>query len=717
MSRGPTTHAYMRVALTPPPPVRWGDRLRPCTHIRARAMDRATISSLTGSLSFIIWLFAQSPQLYENYRRGSVDGLSPVFLIQWMLGDFTNLIGSVLTQQLPFQIAVATYFCCVDACIMVQYVYYWSKARRSQSKLKRGSRPRLNSLTGMTASFTHGYPANPYSMLSETSELLGPRSSLRIHHHRSASLQKRSLSQSQNLQQTAFATAPSTRRSRSRIALSRSESSDSTGYEYGYDSQSSNYRALSYAALSVAQLAQQAARRRDALAGLLPESDIDNYFSFPSADQRRSQSRGTPPSSRSRSRTNSLTQGSTSTSAPLEPAKQAGLRRSRQRVRRVGGVPGEFVPSALSPTRESGRDADEAESDRDHNTESSLPSAMLDSTSSLGSLDLDPEMHDSVDSLVEPRGRDMTRTANRIESSNLLTTPKSGEAQLPSGNATPTSSSGSSDGTAKVAQQQPVSSSDEEDDDTADMHKSLSALPPLGSKRSMERSRSSRSVSKRLRGNRTGAKSPSSVRRSIGMVLLGVMMLASLPGDAASIPRAESSIGAASLLLQVGSWQRLVGRMSAWTCTVLYLTSRLPQIWENYIRRSVRGLSILLFMAAFMGNLLYTISVLSNPEAVGPGRRGYLQESLPFLLGSGGTLVFDLIIIGQWWMWSDNDEANDEEPANKQPRPTTRPRRRAERKASSRNGTSASTERSRASGMTQSLLLPPKSTFHTADTR
>ena len=27
--------------------------------------------------------------------------------------------------------------------------------------------------------------------------------------------------------------------------------------------------------------------------------------------------------------------------------------------------------------------------------------------------------------------------------------------------------------------------------------------------------------------------------------------------------------------------ERIVGRMSAWTCTILYLTSRLPQIWKN----------------------------------------------------------------------------------------------------------------------------------------
>ncbi|CAB4432990.1 unnamed protein product [Rhizophagus irregularis] len=35
-----------------------------------------------------------------------------------------------------------------------------------------------------------------------------------------------------------------------------------------------------------------------------------------------------------------------------------------------------------------------------------------------------------------------------------------------------------------------------------------------------------------------------------------------------------------------------IGRIMAWICTVLYLTSRMPQIWKNYTRRSVEGLSV-----------------------------------------------------------------------------------------------------------------------------
>lgn len=33
-----------------------------------------------------------------------------------------------------------------------------------------------------------------------------------------------------------------------------------------------------------------------------------------------------------------------------------------------------------------------------------------------------------------------------------------------------------------------------------------------------------------------------------------------------------------------GHYQRIVGRVSAWVCTTLYLTSRLPQIWKNVSR-------------------------------------------------------------------------------------------------------------------------------------
>lgn len=123
---------------------------------------------------------------------------------------------------------------------------------------------------------------------------------------------------------------------------------------------------------------------------------------------------------------------------------------------------------------------------------------------------------------------------------------------------------------------------------------------------------------------------------------------------------------------------QLLGRLSSWLCTILYVTSRLPQIWENQTRRSCEGISILLFIAAFLGNLFYAISILSNPESgqwIGRGpvdgvplpddpwavgvkavasddeAHKYLMESMPFLIGSAGTLVFDAVVLWQWYLF------------------------------------------------------------------
>ncbi|CAG8560177.1 14378_t:CDS:2 [Acaulospora morrowiae] len=94
-----------------------------------------------------------------------------------------------------------------------------------------------------------------------------------------------------------------------------------------------------------------------------------------------------------------------------------------------------------------------------------------------------------------------------------------------------------------------------------------------------------------------------------------------------------------------------IGRIMAWTCTVLYLTSRMPQIWKNYVRRSVEGLSIFMFIFAALGNLTYTISIFTNPIASSDPK--YLHEAVPYILGSVGTLAFDVTIFLQWCAWRD----------------------------------------------------------------
>ncbi|KAI1315587.1 hypothetical protein EDD11_000597 [Mortierella claussenii] len=92
-----------------------------------------------------------------------------------------------------------------------------------------------------------------------------------------------------------------------------------------------------------------------------------------------------------------------------------------------------------------------------------------------------------------------------------------------------------------------------------------------------------------------------------------------------------------------------LGRIFAWVCTLFYLSSRMPQLWKNFKRKSVQGLSILMFFWAAMGNLSYTLSILNSADAVNPEtQQKFLREAVPYVLGSSGTLMFDLSIFGQW---------------------------------------------------------------------
>ena len=57
------------------------------------------------SILTVLCLAANCRQLVTNCRTGKADeALSFWFLMQWLLGDVTNLIGAVLTRQLATQV-------------------------------------------------------------------------------------------------------------------------------------------------------------------------------------------------------------------------------------------------------------------------------------------------------------------------------------------------------------------------------------------------------------------------------------------------------------------------------------------------------------------------------------------------------------------------------------------------------------------------------------
>ncbi|KAL2916545.1 Type I HSP40 co-chaperone [Polyrhizophydium stewartii] len=84
--------------------------------------DRA--SFLAGLISLAAYLVALMPQYVKNFQRKRVDGLSAGLVLLWASGDVCNLLGTVLTNQLPTQRLTAAYFVATDLLLVGQFVWY-----------------------------------------------------------------------------------------------------------------------------------------------------------------------------------------------------------------------------------------------------------------------------------------------------------------------------------------------------------------------------------------------------------------------------------------------------------------------------------------------------------------------------------------------------------------------------------------------------------------
>ncbi|GME85027.1 unnamed protein product [Ambrosiozyma monospora] len=95
------------------------------------------------------------------------------------------------------------------------------------------------------------------------------------------------------------------------------------------------------------------------------------------------------------------------------------------------------------------------------------------------------------------------------------------------------------------------------------------------------------------------------------------------------------------------------GKILAWSCTCLYLSSRIPQLITNYNLRSTKGVTIKLIIAALIGNIFYSISLLTCKSALlgGEATKEFWGAELSYLIGAIGTVVFDMCLLLQWYYW------------------------------------------------------------------
>lgn len=76
---------------------------------------------------------------------------------------------------------------------------------------------------------------------------------------------------------------------------------------------------------------------------------------------------------------------------------------------------------------------------------------------------------------------------------------------------------------------------------------------------------------------------------------------------------------------------------------------RVPQILENARKKSVQGLSVALFFCTILGNLTYGASIILRFP---PLDTHFYASTLPYIFGSLGVLMFDIMILGQFALYN-----------------------------------------------------------------
>lgn len=72
-------------------------------------LDVEAWSGIAGSISIACWVVVFSPQIIENFRRSSAEGLSIVFIVVWLIGDIFNILGAVLQGVLPTMVSLGIF--------------------------------------------------------------------------------------------------------------------------------------------------------------------------------------------------------------------------------------------------------------------------------------------------------------------------------------------------------------------------------------------------------------------------------------------------------------------------------------------------------------------------------------------------------------------------------------------------------------------------------
>lgn len=88
------------------------------------------------------------PQLIEQWRMKSAEGIAIGFISIWFLGDAFNLVGSIWAGLLPEVVFLAVWFCIADFLMITSFFYYtYIFPKHHPNRAKRLSRSHSNTPT------------------------------------------------------------------------------------------------------------------------------------------------------------------------------------------------------------------------------------------------------------------------------------------------------------------------------------------------------------------------------------------------------------------------------------------------------------------------------------------------------------------------------------------------------------------------------------------
>jgi len=153
-------------------------------------------------------------------------------------------------------------------------------------------------------------------------------------------------------------------------------------------------------------------------------------------------------------------------------------------------------------------------------------------------------------------------------------------------------------------------------------------------------------------------KSSGSLSGSIARAAIPAAVVASNIGQSDAFPIGNFSTEFGGYSIDSRTW----GIFFAWFGAALYFFSRIPQLLKNYERKSTEDVSPILFACMLFGNATYTISILVSCDFIyGEDRWGFFINELPYIIGSAGTIVFDILYFYQVWLYKDQSPIKDTE--------------------------------------------------------